>query len=81
MHFLKNIRNNRITEPTSELLFYSEAKNISVKWGIVKGLSVKGQFVKLSKPTDEAVYEKRVERQKVSHCLKVFFLWSNCSCH
>lgn len=36
IHRLKNICNNWITEACSELLFYSEGKEMIEKWEIVK---------------------------------------------
>ena len=67
VHIFKSIRNNWITEACSELLFYSDGKEMTAKWEIVKQLFAheKNQFVKLSKLTEVAVLPKPVERQKV----------------
>ena len=70
---LLNIRNNWITEKTQKLHFEND-QNMTAKWSELKCIFdfKKNQLIKLSRLNFAAIYPKPIERQKVSHCLKVF---------
>ena len=74
VHFLKNIRNNWITEATQELEFVLDGKKQIARWSDIKKLYYyeSKEVVKMSPLTYEAVCPTPIERQKVKTCLRVF---------
>lgn len=74
VHLIKNIRNNWITETTSELEYEDGGVKRVAKWSHLVELFKleEGHLVKMSNLDEVAVFPKPIERQKVSTCLKVF---------
>ena len=79
VHLLKNIRNNWLTEVMGELVYFDtdDGTQKTAKWYYLKRLyeieskESKG-LVRMSDLIEVSVSPRPCERQKVSHCLKVF---------
>ena len=79
-HLVKNIRNNWLTEATSELSFKFDDEKFSTKWSdLVQLYKLEEQselnesgVAGLSRLREIAITPKPVERQRVDICLRVF---------
>ena len=74
VHFIKNIRNNWLTEKTKELIFHEGDEPKTASWTHLENLlhHESQSLVKMSKLSKVALYPTPIERQKVSYCLMVF---------
>ena len=75
VHFLKNIRNDWLTEKMEELTFYERGMIKVARWSnLVELYKLEAEgLVKMSKLTKVYVYPKPIESQSVATCLRVFY--------
>ena len=73
VHLMKCVRNNWISEKCSQLKFEYDGKVYTAAWDHLIQLynSESENLSRLSKLSNEAIYPKPIERQRVSTCLKV----------
>ena len=75
VHLLKNIRNNWLTEKTSQLIFIDKGVHKVAQWDHLKMLyeHESKNLVKLSNLNEVSIFPKPIERQSISSCRSPWF--------